>query len=60
MTRFDRLLEAAKKIVENGTPQGLSREDTIDWVWGNLAASSHHRVSRQVVEAVIDQLEKSK
>lgn len=34
------------------------REQRISWVWGNLNASSNHKVSRELVERVVDELEK--
>lgn len=53
------LIAQTKQLMDEGKipPEHMpgSREQMISFVWGNLNASSNHKVSREVVERVVDE-----
>lgn len=56
--RLDLLLAEVERLRNEGKiPREMTRKARIDWVYGNLAMSSNHRVSREVVEAAADRID---
>lgn len=52
-----RLLTEAQLTAHGGdATRPLTREEKIDWAWGNLQASTRHKTTREAVAAAYDRL----
>jgi len=50
------LTEAQRTAHAGDATRSLTRDEKIDWAWGNLQASTRHKTTREAVAAAYDKL----